>query len=74
MRRPGFDTRLMCLMIGFRRDRETSESFNIGIGVVIDPNVQTLGEGITANMPLPTGETAIRYTERMQTGLLILTD
>lgn len=59
-------------MIGFRRPGATTESFNIGVGVVIDPNTQVLGEGIIPNEPLPAGETEIRYKEEMQTGVLLL--
>ncbi len=59
------------LMIGFRRG-DTSESFNLGIGVVVDPNTKILGDGIVANQPLPAGETAIRFKEVMQTGVLVL--
>jgi hypothetical protein len=59
-------------MIGFRRPNGGSESFNLGLGVVIDPNTRILGEGLVANQPLPGGETEIRYKQEMQTGLLVL--
>ena len=59
-------------MLGFRRPGEGSESFNLGLGVVVDPNTRVLGDGLIANQPLPAGETAIRYKEEMQTGLLLL--
>lgn len=60
------------LMIGFRRPNE-SGSWNIGVGVVFDPDTKTLGDGIRPNQPLPAGETAIRYKERAQKGVVILT-
>jgi hypothetical protein len=60
------------LMMGFRYDTASSQSFNLGLGWVVDPNTRVLGEGIIANEPLPTGEPAIRYRETMQNGLLIL--
>jgi hypothetical protein len=60
------------LMIGFRYDSTLSQSFNLGIGWVVDPNTRVLGEGIVANEALPAGETGIRYKEEMQNGLLIL--
>jgi hypothetical protein len=60
------------VMMGFRYDSKSSQSFNLGIGWVVDPNTRVLGEGIVANEPLPDGETTIRYKEEMQNGLLIL--
>lgn len=59
-------------MVGFRRPGTGTESFNLGLGVVIDPNTRILGDGIVANEPLPVGETTIRYKEKMQTGVLLL--
>lgn len=61
------------VMVGFRRSGESSNSFNIGIGLAFDPNTKTLGEGIVDGQPLPPGETAVRYLEQEQLGLLILT-
>ncbi|WP_156362232.1 hypothetical protein [Sphingomonas sp. Leaf208] len=61
----------MGLMFGFRRGKG-DESFNLGFGVVIDPNTRILGEGVAANQPLTNGETEVRYREELQTGLLIL--
>lgn len=61
------------LMVGFRYSRESSNSFNIGIGYIVDPNTQILGEGIVANQSLPEGETEIRFRETSQHGLLIMT-
>lgn len=60
------------MMIGFRRPG-TSSSFNIGVGVVIDPDTQILGDGLVKDQPLPAGETEIRYKEESQVGLVILT-
>jgi hypothetical protein len=62
----------MGLMVGARRE-QSAQSFNLGIGVVFDPNTRVLGDGIRANEPLPSGETDIRYRETLQTGLLVLT-
>lgn len=64
-------------MLGFRRPvppdgEDTGQSFNLGFGIVVDPNTRILGDGIVANQPLPDGETAIRYQEQMQTGILAL--
>lgn len=60
------------LMFGLRRPGEGSGSFNLGVGVLYDMNVRTLGDGIVENQPLPAGETEIRYKERSQSGLMIL--
>lgn len=60
------------VMVGFRRPN-TSNSWNIGLGYVVDPNTKTLGDGLAANKPLPPGETQIRYKEQDQGGVVILT-
>lgn len=63
------------VMWGFKRNdnpKDTS-SWNIGIGAVVDPNVRVLGDGIEEGKPLPSGETEIRYKEKSQGGVLILT-
>ncbi len=63
------------LMLGFKRNGEASDpdsSWNIGIGYVVDPNVQVLGDGITANAVLPEGEDALRFKEVSQSGYLVL--
>lgn len=58
-------------MIGFRKD-DNSNSWNIGLGIAADPNVQILGDGIEENEPLPGNETDVRYKETTQYGLMIL--
>jgi len=76
------------LMLGLKRVRSNPDSaagekasadttadgssFNLGIGVFYDLGVQTLGEGIRANQPLPEGETEIRFSKRSQSGFAIL--
>jgi len=60
-------------MVGFRRGKDSDQSFNIGLGVVYDPNTQTLGPDIIDGQALPMGETEIRYLEQDQVGLLLLT-
>nr|GFD60909.1 hypothetical protein [Tanacetum cinerariifolium] len=62
----------MGLMIGFRRDETSTQSFNFGIGLVVDPNTRVLGDGILANRALPIGETEVRYKEELQKGILFL--
>ncbi|NWG92413.1 MAG: hypothetical protein HXY21_07875 [Parvularculaceae bacterium] len=62
----------MGVMVGFKRSRDSSNSFNIGVGIVYDPNTRTLGPDIIDGQPLPAGETEIRYLEQDQVGLLVL--
>ncbi|WP_423604173.1 hypothetical protein [Sphingomonas sp. MS122] len=62
----------MGFMIGFRKNPETTQSFNFGIGYVVDPNTRVLGDGVLQDQPLPVGETEIRYKETAQSGLLFL--
>jgi len=61
----------MGIMIGLRRGN-SGESFNLGVGYVVDPNTRVLGDGLEANQPLPPGETEIRYKDTAQSGILIL--
>lgn len=61
------------LMIGFRREETRTDSFNIGIGFMIDPNTRVLGDGFVANAAPPPGETEVRYRETAQKGLMLLT-
>lgn len=60
------------VMLGFRRNENTKDSFNIGVGFVVDPSVKILGDGITENQTLPAGETQIRYKETSQWGVLLV--
>lgn len=59
-------------MIGFRRSKDSSSSWNIGIGYVVDPNVQVFADGIAENAPLPNGETQIRFKETSQHGIFLM--
>ncbi|PTQ63627.1 hypothetical protein C8J45_105203 [Sphingomonas sp. PP-CE-3G-477] len=61
----------MGLMFGFRRS-SGKESFNLGFGMIADPNTRVLGDGVFADRPLPNGETEVRFKEEMQRGFLIL--
>jgi hypothetical protein len=62
-------------MFGFRRNGVTTtsdNSFNLGVGLLIDRRVKTLGDGIVANQPLPTGETEIRLKEESRLGAVVV--
>lgn len=60
------------LMVGLRRGTDTRQSFNLGVGYVVDPDTQVLGDGIRENQPLPAGETEVRFKETAQTGWLFI--
>lgn len=59
-------------MLGFQRDKSSSNSWNIGIGYLVRTGVRVLGDGIEANAPLPTGD-KIRYKEISQSGWMWMT-
>lgn len=62
------------IMIGFKRNGSTSGgSWNFGLGVVVDPNVQILGDGFIENSPPPGTETIVRFKEASQVGVLLIT-
>ena len=48
------------VMFGFL-PKGDKQSLNIGVGAMVTPNAQVLGDGIEANQPLPAGETGVRY-------------
>ena len=60
------------LMVGFRRNENTSDSFNLGVGYMWDSSVRSLGDGIERNKPLPAGETAIRYRDTDGNGVVLI--
>ena len=60
------------IMLGLRRGTDGTDSFNIGAGVLFDLDVQTLGDGLVENQPLPAGETEIRFRRRAQSGFMIM--
>ncbi len=48
-------------MVGFRYNEESSRSFNIGLGMFLDEDVQTLASGFSDGAAPPGGETQVRY-------------
>lgn len=66
-------------MIGFKRakivgasiGKELGDSFNLGVGIMVNPNAKVLGDGIMANQPLPVGETSIRLKTTTEIGYLV---
>jgi len=59
-------------MLGFRRDPAKSTSFNLGLGVRVEPGVKVLGDGLVENQPLPEGETDIRYKTEDRLGIVVV--
>jgi len=62
-------------LFGIRKpssDDTGTASFNAGIGMVVDRQVRTLGDGLTENRALPAGETEIRYKDESRYGLLLM--
>ncbi len=48
-------------MVGFRYAEDSSRSFNIGLGMFLDEDVQTLASGFSDGAAPPGGETQVRY-------------
>ena len=61
------------LMAGVRQPGSDRRSFNFGVGVLVDPNSRVLGDGVLANMPLPAGETVVRFKEEAQYSVILIT-
>ena len=59
------------IMAGFKRP-DSSNSLNFGLGVVLDQDVKQLASGITADQPLPEGESEIRFTEESEPAVVLL--
>jgi hypothetical protein len=47
-------------------------SWNLGVGLRIDPKAQVLGDGFVPNMPPPAGETVIRYKTEPKAGVMVM--
>ncbi len=60
------------IMMGFRKNKTDFLSFNIGVGVMVDPNTKVLGDGFVANQAPPGTETEVRFKETEQIGILVL--
>jgi hypothetical protein len=59
------------LMVGWPTG-DGDQSFNVGLGLVFDSKVKTLGDGLRANQPLPAGETAVRFKTEDRLGAMLL--
>jgi hypothetical protein len=47
-------------------------SWNLGVGLRIDPKAQVLGDGFAPNLPPPNGEMAIRYKTEPRAGVMVM--
>jgi len=59
-------------MFGFRRKLDSDNSFNIGLGVVVDPKATVLGDGVNANQAPPAGETEVRLKKEARLGITLV--
>lgn len=60
------------VLFGVRRPGSDSGSLNVGVGGALLPKFQVLGDGITANQPLPGNETEIRYRTKSQWRFIVM--
>lgn len=58
-------------MVAFRDSPQSPTSWNFGIGLLVEPKIRTLGDGITANQPLPAGETQVRFKTTSRNSILL---
>lgn len=62
-------------MIGLRKKASSgsygNNSWNFGIGIIVDPNSKVLGDGLEKNQP--TLEQQVRYKTESETGVLLFT-
>lgn len=56
----GLDSGIVGYMWGWRQ-RGSTQTMNIGLGLSISPRAQVLGDGVNEGQPLPSGETEVRY-------------
>jgi hypothetical protein len=72
---PGSDNVIEAFAVGWMwrlPDKLSSRAINMGIGYIVDQNVQILGDGIRRNEPLPAGETDVRFRTTDQEGFLLM--
>jgi len=52
-------------------DPADSEGFSVGIGVMLDDDVKTLGDGFEENQPPPPSETTVRFEEKSRPAAIL---
>jgi len=60
------------IMVGFRRGANSDNSWNMGLGYVVDPEVQILGDGFIENQAPPGSETTVRFKTKSQQGAFLI--
>lgn len=53
------------------RPQNAERSLNVGLGFMVTPKAQVLGDGIEANQPLPVGETEVRMKKETIYGVAL---
>ena len=68
------DVVAMGVMLGrkYRTESNSNLSFNLSVGGALDVNAKVLGDGISANQPLPAGETIARTQTTSMGSLLVM--
>jgi hypothetical protein len=59
------------VMLGVRSDPRQDSSFNLGVGIVFDNAVKELAPGFVEGQALPTGQTAVQFTENSARRLML---
>ena len=59
-------------MIGLRHNKEATNSFNIGLGVMVDPSAKVLADGFSAGAPPPPGATSVATKEETRFSAVVL--
>jgi hypothetical protein len=61
-------------MVGMRHpsDLAMAKSWNIGVGLRVDPNAKRLGDGFVENQPPPVGEKDVRFKTVPHYGVMIM--
>ena len=59
-------------MMGKRKSPTATNSFNIGLGYVVDPKAKVLGGGFEADRAAPEGETEVRFKTESRAGLAVV--
>lgn len=60
------------LMVGLRRSKKATDSFNIGVGIMVDPDAKVLSDGFEANLPAPTGATEVAFRTEERFSLAVI--
>jgi hypothetical protein len=74
---PGDDDIINSIALGYmvglaRKGADRDKTWNIGVAIAADPNVQVLGDGLKPDRALPGNETEIRFKEETQYGIMVV--